>query len=193
MELLRLLDKLISKLTRGICIISMAIIFFLFLLNVFVRIANDMIRGINSLGQSWFGFAEGDNLINIMIPNFSQSDGWIQLFLVWVIFLGAQELVRTRGHFVVDVITDRLVGTHIGKLFRVISTIIELIMYAVICYYGFVLVERANAYMLEIPWMQKRWYYMVIPVSAFFMSCYSIRDVIVAIKTPAKQTQSSAA
>ncbi|MBO6258668.1 MAG: TRAP transporter small permease [Succinivibrio sp.] len=188
MELLKFLDKLISKVTRGICIVSMAIIFFLFLLNVFVRIFNDIIRTINGLGQSWFGLAEGDNLINIMIPNFSQSDGWIQLFLVWVIFLGAQELVRTRGHFVVDVITDRLVGTHLGKMFRVISTIIEFIMYAVICYYGFVLVERANAYMLEIPWMQKRWYYMVIPVSAFFMSCYSIRDVIAAIKTPAKLT-----
>ncbi|MCR5537486.1 MAG: TRAP transporter small permease [Succinivibrio sp.] len=152
LNLLKSLDLVISKVTRFICIVSMMIIFVMFILNVFVRF--------------------------VPVYNFTQTDEWTQLFLVWVIFFGAQELVRTKSHFVVDVITDKLVGTKTGKIFRIVSTIIECIMYATICYYGFALVARAQSYMLTITWLQKKWFYMCIPISAFFMTCYSIRDVV---------------
>ena len=79
---LKSIDLVISRITRFICIVSMMIIFVMFLLNVLVRF--------------------------VPVYNFTQTDEWTQLFLVWVIFLGAQELVRTRGHFIVDVITDRI-------------------------------------------------------------------------------------
>ena len=100
----------------------------------------------------------------VPIYNFTQTDEWTQLFL--------------------DVITDRIVGTPAGKICRIISTIIEAIMYATICYYGFVLVCRAQSYMLTITWLQKKYFYMVIPVSAFFMTCYSLRDIVQAFKLP---------
>lgn len=158
LNLLKSIDAIVSKITRLICIVSMMIIFVMFLLNVFVRF--------------------------VPIYNFTQTDEWTQLFLVWVIFFGAQELVRTRGHFIVDVITDRIVGTPAGKICRIISTIIECVMYATICYYGFVLVMRAQSYMLTITWLQKKYFYMVIPVSAFFMTCYSLRDIVQAFKLP---------
>ncbi|MBO5566697.1 MAG: TRAP transporter small permease subunit [Succinivibrio sp.] len=166
---LKSIDLVISRITRFICIVSMMIIFVMFLLNVLVRF--------------------------VPVYNFTQTDEWTQLFLVWVIFLGAQELVRTRGHFIVDVITDRIAGTPAGKICRIISTVIEAIMYATICYYGFVLVERAESYMLTITWLQKRYFYLVIPVSAFFMTCYSIRDVVQALSMPwnaPKQAQNQA-
>ena len=52
------------------------------------------------------------------------------------------------------------------------------------CYYGWVLVGRAQAYMQSIPWLQMKYFYAVIPVSATFMTMYAIRDVIQAIRLP---------
>ncbi len=54
--------------------------------------------------------------------------------------------------------------------------------YVLICYYGWVWVMRAHAYMQSIPWMQVKVAYAAIPISAFFMSCYALRDFILAIQ-----------
>lgn len=152
LNFLTVADTWVSRITRAICIVSMMIVFVMFLMNVFVRF--------------------------VPIYNFTQTDEWTQLFLVWVIFFGAQELVRTKSHFVVDVLTDKLDGQMSGKVLRVVATVIELIMYAVICYYGWILVGRSQAYMQSIPWLQIKYFYAVIPVSATFMTMYAIRDVV---------------
>ena len=73
----------------------------------------------------------------VPIYNFTQTDDWIQICLIWMIFLGAQELVRTRNHFVVEVMTERLEGK-VGKICRAIVCVIELLTYVLICYYGWV-------------------------------------------------------
>lgn len=70
LSLLRAGDELLSRVVRAICVVAMASIFIMFILNVFVRF--------------------------VPIYNFTQTDDWIQFALVWMIFLGAQELVRTR-------------------------------------------------------------------------------------------------
>ena len=98
-----------------------------------------------------------------------------------MIFLGAQELVRTRSHFVVDVLTERLLGTDAGRAARIAVTLIELVMYAVICWYGWVWVLRSQAYFQSIPWLQVRWAYAAIPVSAGFMTIYGVRDFVEAV------------
>ena len=152
---LAVVDQLISRLTRGICVVVLGAIVIMFLLNVFVRF--------------------------VPVYNFTQTDDWIQLCLIWMIFLGAQELVRTRNHFVVEVVTERLEGMT-GKICRILVCLIEMVTYALICYYGWVWVMRAHAYMQSIPWMQVKVVYAVIPISAFFMTCYSIRDLVAAIQ-----------
>ena len=100
----------------------------------------------------------------------------------------SRELVRTRGHFVVDVITDRVAGTNFGHCCRLAVTVIELVTYALICWYGIVWVLRAQATFQSIPWLQVRWAYAAIPVSAFFMTIYGVRDLILAVRAflPAK-------
>ncbi|MCR5084070.1 MAG: TRAP transporter small permease subunit [Succinivibrionaceae bacterium] len=155
---LKALDLMVSKVTIAICTVSMMVIFVLFLMNVFVRF--------------------------VPVYNFTQTDEWTQLFLVWVIFFGAQELVRRRSHFVVDVLTDRIKGKPIGKAFRIFSTLCEMVLYAVICYYGWVLVARSQASMQTIPWMKVSFFYACIPISAFFMTIYSIRDFVEALRMP---------
>lgn len=108
--------------------------------------------------------------------------------IVACVVMAAMELVRTRGHFVVDVITDRVAGTNFGHCCRLAVTVIELVTYALICWYGVVWVLRAQATFQSIPWLQVRWAYAAIPVSAFFMTIYGVRDLILAVRAflPAK-------
>lgn len=152
---LNTLDTIISKTVRLICTVSMMIIFVLFLANVFVRF--------------------------VPIYNFTTTDEWTQLFLVWTIFFGAQELARTKGHFVVDVITDKLQGTTLGSVFKVISSTIAILMFLAICSFGVMLVSRSQASAQTISYMKVSYFYACIPLSAFFMTLYSIRDLVQAL------------
>ena len=164
LSLLRAGDELLSRIVRAICVVAMASIFIMFILNVFVR------------------FVPIYNFTQMPIYNFTQTDDWIQFALVWMIFLGAQELVRTRNHFVVDLFTDRLRDRLSGRILRVIVCAIELATYAVICYYGWIWVMRSNATMQSIPWMEVRYMYAAIPVSAGFMTLYGVRDLLEALR-----------
>ena len=149
-DFLKKLDEGFSKAVRIICTILMAMIFIMFILNVFVRF--------------------------VPVYNFTQTDDWIQICLIWMIFLGAQELVRTRNHFVVDFLADRIKNRQIKRALQIVVCLIELATYAVIAWFGFVWVIKSNSYMQSIPWMQVRWMYLAIPVSATFMTLYAVRD-----------------
>ena len=94
LSILKTIDHWVSRITRLICVVALGAIVVMFLANVFVRF--------------------------VPIYNFTQTDDWIQICLIWMIFLGAQELVRTRNHFVVEVMTERLEGTT-GKSVALLS------------------------------------------------------------------------
>ena len=55
--------------------------------------------------------------------------------------------------------------------------LIELVTYVVICWYGVVWVMRSNAHMQSIPWMEVRYVYLAIPVSAFFMAVFAVKQL----------------
>ena len=154
MQMLQIADRWISRFAKTVSTVCLAAIVVMFLLNVFVRF--------------------------VPIYNFTQTDDWIQICLIWMIFLGAQELVRTRNHFVVEVLTERLTG-RLAQLCRILVCLIELTTYAIIFYYGIDWVMRAQAYMQSIPWMQVRFAYAAIPLSAFFMMLYALRDLYLSI------------
>ena len=151
-DFLKTLDESFSKGVRLVCTVLMAMIFIMFILNVFVRF--------------------------VPVYNFTQTDDWIQICLIWMIFLGAQELVRTRNHFVVDFLADRIKNRQVKRALQIVVCLIELATYAVIAWFGFVWVIKSNSYMQSIPWMQVRWMYLAIPVSATFMTLYAVRDLI---------------
>lgn len=155
LKMLKKLDHWVGLVARGVASACLAAIFVMFLANVFVRF--------------------------VPVYNFTQTDDWIQICLIWMIFLGAQELVRTRSHFVVDVVTERLSGTDLGRVCRVIVCFIELAMYALVCWYGWVWVMRSQACFQSIPWLQVRWAYAALPVSAIFMTIYGVRDLVEAV------------
>ena len=155
LNFLKKADACVSRTVRSVCIVLMAAIFVMFLLNVFVRF--------------------------VPIYNFTQTDDWIQFCLIWMIFLGAQDLVRTRNHFVVDFLSDRIQNLNIKKILKIIVCLIELTTYIIITWFGIIWVLKSNSYMQSITWMQVRWMYLAIPFSSFFMSLYTIRDLFLVI------------
>lgn len=152
MNFLQKIDVTFSRCVRLVCTVLMAAIFVMFILNVFVRF--------------------------VPIYNFTQTDEWIQICLIWTIFLGAQELVRTRSHFAVDFLTERLHNHNVRKWLKTFVCVIEVLTYAIIAWYGVVWVLKSHAYMQSIPWLQVKWMYSALPFSAFFMTIYGIRDLI---------------
>lgn len=152
MNFLQKIDVTFSRYVRLVCTVLMAAIFVMFILNVFVRF--------------------------VPIYNFTQTDEWIQICLIWTIFLGAQELVRTRSHFAVDFLTERLRNHNVRKWLKTLVCVIEVVTYAIIAWYGVVWVLKSHAYMQSIPWLQVKWMYAALPFSAFFMTIYGIRDLI---------------
>lgn len=144
-------ETIFSRVTQAACTFFLAAIFVMFLLNVFVRF--------------------------VPIYNFTQTDDWIQFCLIWMIFLAAAELVRTKNHFVVDLATSQIASPAVKRVMRVAVLLIELVTYVVICWYGIVWVMRSNAHMQSIPWMEVRYVYLAIPVSAFFMAVFAVKQL----------------
>lgn len=145
-------ELLISNVAKAVCVFCLMAIFVMFIANVFVRF--------------------------VPIYNFTQTDDWIQICLIWMIFLGAQELVRTRSHFVVDVLSEHLGDGHFRRMIHAVVATIELVTYAVICWFGVIWVNRAHSYFQSIPWLEVRWAYAAIPVSAFLMTLYALKHFI---------------
>lgn len=144
-------ETIFSRVTQAACTFFLAAIFVMFLLNVFVRF--------------------------VPVYNFTQTDDWIQFCLIWMIFLAAAELVRTKNHFVVDVAASQIASPAVKRWMRVAVLLIELVTYVVICWYGVVWVMRSNAHMQSIPWMEVRYVYLAIPVSAFFMAVFAVKQL----------------
>lgn len=156
-------ETIFSRVTQAACTFFLAAIFVMFLLNVFVRF--------------------------VPIYNFTQTDDWIQFCLIWMIFLAAAELVRTKNHFVVDLATSQIASLGVKRVMRVVVLLIELVTYVVICWYGVVWVMRSNAHMQSIPWMEVRYVYLAIPVSAFFMAVFAVKQLGEAVTGRADDTE----
>lgn len=159
-------ETIFSRVTQAACTFFLAAIFVMFLLNVFVRF--------------------------VPIYNFTQTDDWIQFCLIWMIFLAAAELVRTKNHFVVDVATSQIASPAVKRWMRVAVLLIELVTYVVICWYGVVWVMRSNAHMQSIPWMEVRYVYLAIPVSAFFMAVFTVKQLGETVTGKADDTETRA-
>ncbi|MDD6318271.1 MAG: TRAP transporter small permease subunit [Succinatimonas hippei] len=151
-------ESVIGRITRLLSGFCLMVVFTLFLLNILTRVP------FINWNPTWI-------------------DEVIQFFLVWMIFLSAAELVRTGEHFVVDYLTDKVKGTGTGRAFRLISTAVMLVTYAFIFFFGIKLCMRSSVKAtFTLPYFVKMsWFYSCIPVCAFFMLIYALRDFIFAI------------
>lgn len=147
-------ENAVGKITRALAGFCLMVVFVLFLLNITTR------ASFITWNPTWI-------------------DEIIQFFLVWMIFLAAAELARTGEHFMVDIIIDKLHGKASGRWCRMISTVIMLVTYAVILYFGIKLCIKTNVKAtFTLPTVVKMsWFYSCIPLSALLMVIYAIRDV----------------
>ncbi len=152
-------ESMAGKICRTLAGFCLMVVFTLFLMNILTR------ASFITWNPTWI-------------------DEIIQFFLVWMIFLSAAELVRTGEHFMVDILIDKMHGKPSGRYCRLISTVIMLITYAVILFFGIKLCMKTNVKAtFTLPAVVKMsWFYSCIPLSAFFMVIYSIRDVIYAVR-----------
>lgn len=157
MKMLKKAENITGIITRGIAVICLMAVFVLFLLNVITRLP------FITWNPTWI-------------------DEVIKFFLVWMIFLGAMELTRTGSHFMVDILVDKFHGTLTGRVMRMISTVIMLVTFCVVLFFGIRLVMTSSmktTYTLP-SFVTMSWFYACIPVSALFMVLYSMRDMVLA-------------
>lgn len=157
MNLLKKAENTVGAATRGLAAFCLFVVFALFLLNVLTRLP------FITWNPTWI-------------------DEVIKFFLVWMIFLGAMELTRTGSHFMVDILVDKFHGTLFGRIMRIISTLIMLVTFAVVLFFGvrLVMTSAMKATYTLPSFVTMSWFYLCIPVSAFFMVLYSFRDVVLA-------------
>jgi TRAP-type C4-dicarboxylate transport system permease small subunit len=129
----------------------MAIIFFLYILNVFIRF--------------------------IPVFNLTVTDEIVEMLTGWVIFFGAAELQREGKHFALDFLVKKIEGRLSGKLIQIFVYCISMVFICVMLYYGFDLYSRSFSVSttLRIP---KRMFYVCVPLSALLMGIYMTRDVV---------------
>lgn len=158
MKTLRKIEHGVGMVTRAIASFCLFVVFVLFIANICTR------PKFITWNPKWI-------------------DEVIQFFLVWMIFLGAADLVRTGEHFIVDILTDKLHGTLTGRILRMITTVIMLITYAVICFFALRMTINSNAKMMStLPtFIRLSWFHLSVFVSSVLMVLYAIRDVIFAV------------
>jgi TRAP-type C4-dicarboxylate transport system permease small subunit len=144
-------DHLLGTALRFICVVSLAGIFALYILNVFIRF--------------------------IPVFNVTVTDEMVEMLTGWVIFFGAAELQREGKHFALDFLVKKIENRFSGKLIQILVYCISMVFICVVLYYGFDLYNRSFSVSttLRIP---KRMFYVCIPLSAILMGIYMTRDAV---------------
>jgi TRAP-type C4-dicarboxylate transport system permease small subunit len=144
-------DRILGTALRFICIVSMAVIFVLYILNVFIRF--------------------------FPVVNLTVTDEIVEMLTGWVIFFGAAELQREGKHFALDFLVKKIENRLGGKLIQILVYCISMVFICVMLYYGFDLYGRSFSVSttLRIP---KRVFYVCVPLSAILMGIYMTRDAV---------------
>jgi TRAP-type C4-dicarboxylate transport system permease small subunit len=153
-------DHILGIALRTVCILSMAVIFILYILNVVIRF--------------------------FPIINLTVTDEIVEMLTGWVIFFGAAELQREGKHFALDFLVKKIENRLSGKLIQIFVYVISMVFMYVVMYYGFDLYSRSFSVSttLRIP---KRMFYVCVPLSAILMSIYMTRDAVKIILSFRKQ------
>lgn len=156
MTLLKAADRSVSAAARTVSTLALAGIFVMFIANVFVRF--------------------------VPVYNFTQTDDWIQILLVWMIFPAPWSSCARAATSWSTVITDRVAGTNFRTLLPARRHDIELVTYAVICWYGRRLGAARAGHLPVHPLAAGPLGLRRHSVSAFFMTIYGVRDLVLAVR-----------
>jgi TRAP-type C4-dicarboxylate transport system permease small subunit len=113
----------------------------------------------------------------VPISSMGWSDEIIEFGFAWMVFLGAAALWRTRSHFRVEVLPEKLARRKSGRMLEIFLSLCALAFLLIFTYEGSLIAIRATdrSPILELP---RTLWYMVLPISGVIMIGYTIRDLI---------------
>ncbi|HPJ02857.1 MAG TPA: TRAP transporter small permease subunit [Candidatus Limiplasma sp.] len=117
----------------------------------------------------------------LRLPFFTSSMAWseeiVELTMAWMILTMATLLFRDGEHFRVELVEKRWANKPVIKYFNLFVTLVSLLFVGLLLYYGikFMIPQTQFSPILKI---NHRFYYASVPVNAFLMLCYLIRDLV---------------
>lgn len=157
MNFLKKLDSFINKYLITVSITCFIGIFIIMIFNIFFR---------------WFPLLSN-------ISNFSM--GWfdeiIEMLVAWLIFTGAALLSRNNDHFRVDLIQMKLSGKRSLFVLEAIINIVTAIFFIILLNYSLDLFNGA-VQTTPVLRLQKKWFYLCIPVNSLIICSYTLRNII---------------
>lgn len=96
-----------------------------------------------------------------------------------MVFLGAAVGIKRNSHFGVTALTDAMRGKVRDYYIRFFVNVIILICSAVLLYYGFIFMRQFGFRRVSPTFLVPMAYaYAILPISAFFMICFSLYNIV---------------
>lgn len=113
----------------------------------------------------------------VPISSMAWADELVEFGFAWMVFFGAALLWRNGTHFRVELLPGLIAGTWAAPWLEAITNLISLSFFLILAWQGALLSIEAvdTSPILE---FQRTWWYSVIPVSAFIMVSYTVRDIL---------------
>ena len=110
----------------------------------------------------------------------SWSEEVTRFLLIWSTFLGAACVYRHNGNIAITIIQN-LFPESIRKIFRIIVHVVCLILFCVLCYYGFLYCGRQVRMAAAIP-VKMKYIYMCLPISMIILIVHSTAMIFEELK-----------
>ncbi len=117
----------------------------------------------------------------LRLPFFTSSMAWseeiVELTMAWMILSMATLLFRDGEHFRVELLEKKLGCKPVMKYINLFITLVSLVFAGMLLYYGikFMIPQAQFSPILKI---NHRFFYASVPVNAFLILCYMIRDLV---------------
>ena len=176
MAILKALDKYVRAILSALAVMLFILLACILLLNVFLRVGNDLSIFLDRNGMQSLGSA-----VKSLLPLTSMHwfDEIVELTCSSMVFYGAAALWARRGHFSVgDWISGRLPWKRMAAFYQIVVTLVSVLFMAIFFWYSLRLTLNASelSTVFQIP---KKVMYACMPISSFVMMCYSISQLVV--------------
>ena len=148
-------DKFIARVLMAISLVCITGLFIVLLSNVFLRVFR--IGGL----MNWYTEV-------------------VEILFAWMVMCVAVILCRSKSHFVVDLLLVKYGTKRWYYGLRIFATLIPLIFFFALFFYGIKLFQ-GGVQSLPILQFQRKWAYLCIPLNAFLLCAYSLRDLVEAV------------
>jgi len=150
-------DIAVGKVLRAVTAATLGLLFVLLLGNVFFRF--------------------------VPIFSFGWFDEIVEMCFAYFVFFGSAALFRENEHFIIDLVPGKLKGRMSGKALSLFIEVVNLLFFAVLFYYSFVITMKAGD-QTPIFKLPKKLLYGCIPAASFLMFVYSVRNLVNRFRKP---------